>query len=244
MKQHFTLIELLVVIAIIAILAAMLLPALSAARERARAANCLSNIKTIVTATLMYSGANHDCIPLNASSHCSNAQCAWWWTDRFVPWVNNGIQQPAPGGWLVNGGYMGSADRNVTSVEKDARATRDKYFICPSDSRGTNLNYNNCSYRYWAFNVTGAELHSTKDWGGAATARSIIGRDDPECVIWGDMFKTKFNTLENYHSNCINSGRLGGHATMVPYTQAQIDSVATSEGPFLYLLKFHENRSN
>ena len=68
-KQQFTLIELLVVIAIIAILAAMLLPALSAARERARSASCQSKLKQHGTAAFMYSGDNADCLPVAVRSN-------------------------------------------------------------------------------------------------------------------------------------------------------------------------------
>lgn len=62
-QRGFTLIELLVVIAIIAILAALLLPALSRAKSKAKGIQCLSNLKQLAQANFMYVNDNSGTIP-------------------------------------------------------------------------------------------------------------------------------------------------------------------------------------
>jgi len=62
-RRGFTLIELLVVIAIIGILAAMVFPVFARARESARKAVCLSNVKNLALAVQMYLADNNDTLP-------------------------------------------------------------------------------------------------------------------------------------------------------------------------------------
>ena len=62
-RRGFTLIELLVVIAIIAILAAILFPVFAQARDKARAAACLSNTRQIATAVAMYTQDYDEVLP-------------------------------------------------------------------------------------------------------------------------------------------------------------------------------------
>jgi prepilin-type N-terminal cleavage/methylation domain-containing protein/prepilin-type processing-associated H-X9-DG protein len=72
-RRGFTLIELLVVIAIIAILAALLLPSLAKAKQQSQGIKCVSNLKQLTVAWVMYNGDNKDYFVLNGNTEDSPA---------------------------------------------------------------------------------------------------------------------------------------------------------------------------
>ena len=113
-KSRFTLIELLVVIAIIAILAAMLLPALSAARARAKDSACKSTLKQMGTSTLLYCDDNKEWIPLaNGSTNFA----AYGWQYLIAPYMS-GLQ--------------------AQSTNDALFASRSHVFLCPGEARPIN----------------------------------------------------------------------------------------------------------
>lgn len=100
MKRGFTLIELLVVIAIIAILAAILFPVFARAREKARQTSCLSNLKQLGLAGLMYAQDYDETMVPNAISVYTwtapdgstievSPPSAMLWMYLVYPYVNN-----------------------------------------------------------------------------------------------------------------------------------------------------------
>ncbi len=85
--KGFTLIELLVVIAIIAILAAILFPVFAQAKEAAKKTSCLSNLKNIVTASMLYANDYDDDVVPTSYYYNSNYTVSyfWWGTVTTLP---------------------------------------------------------------------------------------------------------------------------------------------------------------
>ncbi|MBE6367225.1 MAG: DUF1559 domain-containing protein [Lentisphaerae bacterium] len=221
-QKTFTLIELLVVIAIIAILAAMLLPALSAARERARSANCISQLKQIGLAHMMYSEVNHGYIA------CINATTGRIYTCRggMLAHANQKVYYNlSVPNLLLGGGYLGD---HIDSQDTDISDAIAKYFKCPSDTAHFNVTANTTSYILWFYGTAnqsnGAKL-TTSEKLEDTRPRVLVGRDEPGRVIMADypggVLDAANPNLPNHPAN-LNMLKLGGHVESVPVSSSDM----------------------
>ena len=201
------------VIAIIAILAAMLLPALSAARERARSANCVSKLKQIGLGEFMYSGVNKDYVATPGSTAAVNTASV----DNAVKISGDDTDYSsdypveAPDKLMI-GGFMGM---NIKKTTKDAK---EKLFKCPSDSAN-----------YAAEKMSYANIIFIDDTIGKK--RLIVGRDNPGAATWLDLHKGVAAANNNHPTN-LNVCYLGGHVggLVIKDTQAA-DMLTKDKGP-------------
>ncbi len=146
-RRGFTLVELLVVIAIIGILVALLLPAVQAAREAARRAQCQNHMKNIALAVLNYESAKKHYPKGFVSTPTSETDEAWAWSTFTLPYLEEQAiydQMRPSEKFLQPVQSTRTGPRNLADMIQNAKngvtsefvplQTKLPVFRCPSDS--------------------------------------------------------------------------------------------------------------
>ena len=203
-KSLFTLIELLVVIAIIAILAAMLLPALSKARAKARDISCVNNLKTIGIAYRIYVDENNGALLPHMTADDTNQS----WVRR----INE---------------ILARDSATFTHVDEKAMAV----FRCPSESVGFSNDGTGFKYTHYApIYITG--VWSGGKLGGAPVVHTEMELSAPSNVLLiADMKEKNDTIIKNVYyiavrhrgDKAFNGIFADGHASTVSGDKLQIN---------------------
>jgi prepilin-type N-terminal cleavage/methylation domain-containing protein len=192
----FTLIELLVVIAIIAILAAMLLPALTKAKDKAERTTCINNIHQILVATHMYATDNRDHMPHPTWGSISSGNPGpdgWAYAGRI-----NGVAIPTAAGRLDNTNQLRFFENGQLGP---LLAKNQKVMECPRDIklRGGGLElqrYRDRQMKLTSYTFNGAVCgYGGREVGGAANGNTykLSGFKATDLLVWESDETDPFN---------------------------------------------------
>jgi prepilin-type N-terminal cleavage/methylation domain-containing protein/prepilin-type processing-associated H-X9-DG protein len=215
-RNGFTLIELLVVISIIAVLIALLLPAVQSAREAARRAQCINNLKQIALGMHNY----HDSTGGFPPGGISNGNPLGWWTGFYWSWAFFVLPQVEQAPLYNASNYlMDQMDiSNITTYQTIIAS-----YLCPSDDTKklfTNLQGLTSSNNDINFDTiyTGAVTNYVASWGDMKTASpwdSYSGEIGP--ASWGcdNKFRGLYGECSNGAVSSINACTDGTSNTFI-----------------------------